>query len=48
MPVIPAGFLNKLPLNYKVQRAGFEEIGAPDDTVVARSYSRPDRGRPTA
>jgi len=33
MPVIPDGFLDKLPLNYKVQRAGFEEIGVPDDTV---------------
>jgi choline-sulfatase len=33
MPVIPAGFLDRLPLNYKVQRAGFEEIGVPDDTV---------------
>ena len=33
MPVIPDGFLDQLPLNYKVQRAGFEEIGVPDDTV---------------
>ncbi len=33
MPVIPEGFLDQLPLNYKVQRAGFEEIGVPDDTV---------------
>jgi len=33
MPVIPDGFLDTLPLNYKVQRAGFEEIGVPDDTV---------------
>jgi choline-sulfatase len=33
MPVIPEGFLDRLPLNYKVQRAGFEEIGVPDDTV---------------
>lgn len=33
MPVIPNGFLESLPLNYKVQRAGFEEIGVPDDTV---------------
>jgi choline-sulfatase len=32
-PVIPDGFLDRLPLNYKVQRAGFEEIGVPDDTV---------------
>ncbi len=33
MPVIPPGFLENLSLNYKVQRAGFEEIGVPDDTV---------------
>lgn len=33
MPVIPDGFLDRLPLNYRVQRAGFEEIGVPDDTV---------------
>ena len=33
MPVIPNGFLDGLVLNYKVQRAGFEEIGVPDDTV---------------
>jgi choline-sulfatase len=33
MPVIPEGYLDKLPLNYKVQRAGFEEIGVPDETV---------------
>lgn len=33
MPVIPPGFLEDLSLNYKVQRAGFEEIGVPDDTV---------------
>lgn len=33
MPVIPPGFLKSLSLNYKVQRAGFEEIGVPDDTV---------------
>lgn len=33
MPVIPEGFLDRLPLNYKVQRAGFEEIGVPDETV---------------
>jgi choline-sulfatase len=34
MPVIPEGFLDKLPLNYKVQRAAFEEIGVPDDVVL--------------
>lgn len=33
MPVIPPGFLESLSLNYKVQRAGFEEIGVPDSTV---------------
>ena len=33
MPVIPPGFLENLPLNYKVERAGFEEIGVPDDIV---------------
>jgi choline-sulfatase len=33
MPVIPPGFLERLSLNYKVQRAGFEEIGVPGDTV---------------
>lgn len=33
MPTIPAGHLNRLALNYKVQRAGFEEIGVPDETV---------------
>jgi choline-sulfatase len=33
MPVIPDGFLDSLSLNYKVQRAGFEEIGVPDETV---------------
>lgn len=33
MPEIPPGFLDGLSLNYKVQRAGFEEIGVPDDTV---------------
>ncbi|BDI28528.1 sulfatase [Capsulimonas corticalis] len=32
-PKIPDGFLDRLPLNYKVQRAGFEEIGVPDDVV---------------
>jgi len=33
MPNIPTSFLDSLSLNYKVQRAGFEEIGVPDDTV---------------
>lgn len=33
MPVIPPGFLDRLSLNYKVQRAGFEELRVPDDTV---------------
>jgi len=33
MPEIPDGFLDRLTTNYKVQRAGFEEIGVPDDTV---------------
>lgn len=33
MPVIPAGFLDNLPLNYRVQRAGFEEIDVPDEIV---------------
>jgi choline-sulfatase len=33
MPEIPAGFLDRLPLNYKIQRAGFEEIDVPDDVV---------------
>jgi choline-sulfatase len=33
MPVIPEGFLDRMPLNYKVQRAAFEEIGVPDETV---------------
>jgi choline-sulfatase len=33
MPMIPPGFLDSLPLNYKVQRAGFEEIGVPDALV---------------
>lgn len=33
LPVIPPGFLDNLSLNYKVQRAGFEEIGVPEDTV---------------
>jgi choline-sulfatase len=33
MPEIPAGYLDSLSLNYKVQRAGFQEIGVPDDVV---------------
>ncbi|MCW3062138.1 MAG: Choline-sulfatase [Capsulimonas sp.] len=33
MPIIPEGFLEGLPLNYKVQRAAFAEIGVPDETV---------------
>ncbi len=33
MPVIPDGFLDRIVLNYKVQRAGFQEIGVPEDTV---------------
>ena len=33
MPEIPEGFLDSLSLNYKVQRASFQEIGVPDDTV---------------
>jgi choline-sulfatase len=33
MPNIPAGFLDSLSLNYKVQRAGFEEIDVPDEAV---------------
>jgi choline-sulfatase len=33
MPEIPAGLLDSLPLNYKHLRAGFKEIGVPDDTV---------------
>jgi choline-sulfatase len=33
MPVIPEGFLDSLPLNYKLLRAGFQEIGVPDATV---------------
>lgn len=31
--MIPPGFLENLSLNYKVQRAGFKEIGVPGDTV---------------
>ncbi len=34
MPDIPKGFLDGLPLNYKVQRTGFEEIDVPDDVVL--------------
>ena len=34
MPNIPAGFFDTLPLNYKLLRAGFEEIGVPDKTVL--------------
>jgi choline-sulfatase len=33
MPVIPQGFLENLSLNYKVQRAGFEELGVPNMVV---------------
>ncbi|SDE75434.1 sulfatase-like hydrolase/transferase [Terriglobus roseus] len=33
MPEIPEGYLDSLPLNYKVQRAGFQEIGVPDAVV---------------
>lgn len=33
MPEIPPGFFESLPLNYKLLRAGFEEIGVPDNTV---------------
>ena len=33
LPVIPDGFLDRLSLNYRVQRAGFQEIGVPADTV---------------
>jgi choline-sulfatase len=33
LPQIPTGFLDRLPLNYKLLRAGFKEIGVPDDTV---------------
>ncbi|HWB54990.1 MAG TPA: sulfatase-like hydrolase/transferase [Tepidisphaeraceae bacterium] len=33
MPEIPPGYLDRLPLNYKHLRAGFEEIGVPPDTV---------------
>jgi choline-sulfatase len=33
MPEIPAGFFDSLSLNYKVQRAGFQELDVPDDTV---------------
>lgn len=33
MPVIPPGFLEGLPLNYKLLRAGFEMIDVPEETV---------------
>lgn len=33
MPDIPAGYLDSLSLNYKVQRAGFQELGVPDAVV---------------
>lgn len=33
MPVIPDGYLEGLPLNYRGQRAAFEEIDVPEDTV---------------
>ena len=33
MPDVPPGYLDSLSLNYKVQRAGFQEIGVPDDVV---------------
>jgi len=33
LPNIPPGFLDKLPLNYRVQRASFEEIDVPLETV---------------
>ncbi len=33
LPMIPPGFLDSLPLNYKVLRAAFQEIGVPDDIV---------------
>ncbi len=33
MPEIPAGYFDSLSLNYKVQRAGFQEIGVPDAVV---------------
>jgi choline-sulfatase len=33
-PEIPAGFLDSLSLNYKVQRASFKELDVPEDTVI--------------
>ena len=33
MPAVQQAYLDSLPLNYKVQRAGFEEIGVPEETV---------------
>ena len=33
LPVIPPGFFDSLPLNYKLLRASFHEIGVPDDVV---------------
>jgi choline-sulfatase len=33
MPDIPPGFVDRLPLNYKLLRAGFEMIDVPDPTV---------------
>jgi choline-sulfatase len=33
MPEIPDGYLESLSLNYKVQRAGFQEIDVPSDVV---------------
>jgi choline-sulfatase len=33
MPTIPGGFYDTLPLNYRLLRAGFGEIGLPDATV---------------
>jgi choline-sulfatase len=33
MPTIPPGFFDTLPLNYKLLRAGFEELNVPEQTV---------------
>jgi choline-sulfatase len=33
MPEIPAGLIDSLPTNYKLQRTGFEEVDVPDHTV---------------
>lgn len=33
MPVIPAGFLEGMPLNYRLLRAGFEVMDVPDDVT---------------